>query len=177
MKKILVTGASGFIGNQLVGGLLREDCIVRLLVRDSSRRMGWPGNVDVVVGDIRDVQEVRVAATGCDIVYHLAGSVPAIAEVHSDEALYQSINVEGARNVLEGAIAGGARSVVFFSSVKDRTNVLMKRGSLDPTRLMGGLSWPRSGSFSIMGSVPVSTLSVFGFPWSMVLETREISSA
>ncbi|MFZ5875394.1 MAG: NAD-dependent epimerase/dehydratase family protein [Nitrospirota bacterium] len=118
MKRILVTGASGFIGDHLVNGLLRERGIVRVLLHRDSRRDAWPGNVEVVRGDIRDVREMKTAATGCDTVFHLAGRAHALSEVHSDEALYQSVNVEGTRNILESAIAGGVRSVVFFSSVK-----------------------------------------------------------
>ncbi|MEO5657930.1 MAG: NAD-dependent epimerase/dehydratase family protein [Nitrospiria bacterium] len=118
MKSVFVTGASGFIGNHLVSGLLRENCIARLLVHDSSRWMVWPADVEVVVGDIRDVRDMKAAIAGCDTIFHLAGRAHALSEVHSDEALYQSVNVEGTRNVLEAAIAGGARSFVFFSSVK-----------------------------------------------------------
>ena len=118
MNKILVTGASGFIGRHLIERLLHDGHAVRALVHEAGRSGEWPTNVEVVAGDLRDPQAMKGAAASRETVFHLAGKVHALSEVHSDEALYESVNVEGTRNILEAAIAGGARSFVFFSSVK-----------------------------------------------------------
>jgi nucleoside-diphosphate-sugar epimerase len=118
MKRVLITGGSGFIGRYLIARLSPEVSAIRAVARDGLGRPVWPHNVEMIKANVLDVNAVKAAAASCDTIFHLAGRVHALSEVHSDEALYQSVNVEGTRNVLEGAIAGGARSVVFFSSVK-----------------------------------------------------------
>jgi len=118
LKQILVTGASGFIGQHLVSRLLREGCEVRTLVRPGANRPEGGRHVDVVEGDIQDSQAMKRAAVGVDTVFHLAGNTHALSEVEQGEAIYHNVNVGGTRNVLEGAVAGGARRLVFFSSVK-----------------------------------------------------------
>jgi nucleoside-diphosphate-sugar epimerase len=71
-----------------------------------------------MVGDVRDPQAMKAAAAGCETVYHLAGKAHALTEVRGDEDVYRAINTDGTRYVLEGAVAGGARVFVLFSSVK-----------------------------------------------------------
>lgn len=114
----LVTGAGGFIGRHLVERLLRDGRTVRALVREAGRPGDWPAKVEVVAGDVRDPQAMKAAAAGCETVFHLAGKAHALTEVQGDEAAYRDVNAEGTRHVLEGAVAGGARRFVLFSSVK-----------------------------------------------------------
>jgi nucleoside-diphosphate-sugar epimerase len=61
---------------------------------------------------------MKKAAAGASLVFHLAGRSHALSEWGEDDAAYRPVNVEGTRNVLEGAIAGGVQGIVFFSSVK-----------------------------------------------------------
>lgn len=116
--KTLVTGATGFIGQHLIERLRRDGCAVRALAHETGRRGDWPAGVEIAVGDVRDPQAMKAAAAGCEIVYHLAGKAHALTEVRGDEEVYRAINTEGTRHVLEGAVAGGARALVLFSSVK-----------------------------------------------------------
>jgi nucleoside-diphosphate-sugar epimerase len=118
VNKVLVTGASGFIGRHLVERLWKDECSVRALVRGFDRSGEWPETVEVVAGDVRDAGAMIKAAAGCHTVYHLAGLAHALSEVECDDEVYRSVNVEGTRNVLEGAATGGARCFVLFSSVK-----------------------------------------------------------
>lgn len=118
MNRVLVTGASGFIGKHLCERLSRDGYGVRVLVRPGSERFEPPHNGDTVIADIRDTSGMKAAASGCATVFHLAGRTHALAEVEGDEVAYQSLNVEGTRNVLVGASGGGARRLVFLSSVK-----------------------------------------------------------
>jgi nucleoside-diphosphate-sugar epimerase len=118
MKSVLVTGASGFIGQHLVRRLLQEGYRVRVLARPSSVHRIWPTDVAVVEGDIRDAAKMKEAAAGVNYVFHLAGHTHALSQWAEDDAAYRPLNVEGTRNVLEGALAGGAQGIVFFSSVK-----------------------------------------------------------
>jgi UDP-glucose 4-epimerase len=118
VKNILVTGASGFIGQHLLLRLLQEGHQVRVLARPSSLQRVWPSAVTVIEGDVRDAVKMKEAAVGADRIFHLAARTHVLSEWAEDEAAYRANNVEGTRNILEGALAGGAERVVFFSSVK-----------------------------------------------------------
>lgn len=114
-----MTGGAGFIGQHLVERLLRDRLSVRVLLRrEGASRPEWLPAVEVVTGDVRDPLAMKSAAAGCDTVIHLAGKAHVLTEVRGDEEEYRAVNAEGTRHVLEGAVAGGARSVVLFSSVK-----------------------------------------------------------
>lgn len=117
MKKILVTGASGFIGQHLIDQLLKKEVKVQALVRDQSYNSQWPSEVTIVHGDICDKNKMHGVSRGCDTIYHLAGKAHALSEIKADEKEYFAINVEGTRNVLEGAQINNVQRFVFFSSV------------------------------------------------------------
>ena len=114
----LVTGASGFIGQHMVSRLLRERSEVRALVRPGGNLPDWGRHVDVVEGDVQDFHAMKQATAGVDTIFHLAGKTHALSEVEQDEATSRNVNVDGTRNVLEGAVTDGARRLVYFSSVK-----------------------------------------------------------
>jgi UDP-glucose 4-epimerase len=116
--KVLVTGAGGFIGHLLLERLQRDGDEVIALVHESPGHFHLTTKLEVVTGDITDAQAMKAITDGCDIVFHLAGKVHALSEIRGDGTNYESINVDGTRNVLEGAIAGGVSRFVFFSSVK-----------------------------------------------------------
>jgi len=95
----LVTGASGFIGAQLVRTLLARGDRVRVLVRQSSNLRLLEGvAVETALGDVTEPQSVAGALEGAEVVYHLAGirRTPSSAD-------FARVNVEGTRNVLEAA--------------------------------------------------------------------------
>lgn len=97
--KYFVTGATGFIGGELVRQLVREGHEVRALVRDRGRARQLEAlGVEIFVGDIRDQPSILPGMKGADGVFHVA----AWYKVGSDDAPYaHSINVGGTRNVLE----------------------------------------------------------------------------
>jgi nucleoside-diphosphate-sugar epimerase len=112
MKTILLTGASGFIGGNVLEMLLKGSGVqVRALVRNPIEQQS---RLSVVIGDIRDRDKVLKAVQGIDIVIHLA----AFARMWSrnpDE--FEQINVEGTRNVLQAAQESGVGRVIFASSM------------------------------------------------------------
>lgn len=123
-KRILVTGADGFIGSHLVEHLVRAGCSVRAFVQyNSFDRRGWldfsPPEVteglDVFAGDVRDPHGVRTAMTGCDVVLHLAALIAIPYSYHSPDT-YVDTNVRGTLNIVQAARDLGVERVVHTST-------------------------------------------------------------
>lgn len=111
MKKVLVTGADGFIGSHLVEGLLEEGYCVRAFVYyNSFNSWGWldtlskpaRDQIEVFSGDIRDPNGVRKAMEDIEEVYHLAALIAIPFSYHSPDA-YVDTNIKGTLNVLQAA--------------------------------------------------------------------------
>ncbi len=116
-KKILVTGATGFIGSSLVKKLAATDDEVFILVRRSSDLTSLRDVLDkirIVYGDITNSDSVNAAMQGMNLVYHSAGLT---YMGDKKNALLYKINVDGTRNVLAAAIAAGVERVVHVSSI------------------------------------------------------------
>ncbi len=112
MKPVLVTGASGFVGWH-VARLLRERGLpVRALVRPTSRLREL--DAEPVVGDLRDRASLDRAVAGCSVAYHVAADYRLWAR---DPRELHSSNVDGTRNLLNAARAGGLERVVYTSTV------------------------------------------------------------
>lgn len=123
-KKILVTGAGGFIGSHLTETLLRQGCEVRAFVRyNSTNSWGWldtiqedlKSGLDVFAGDIRDPNGVRQAVKGCDVVLHLAALIAIPYSYHSPDT-YVDTNIKGTLNILQAAREFGVERVVHTST-------------------------------------------------------------
>lgn len=117
VMRVLVTGASGFIGGHLVPDLMNNGYAVRAFCRSVASGLEGTG-CEVITGEIRDPSVMKQVAEGCDGVVHLAGKAHAVDERPGHDDEYESINVEGTRHVLEGAAAAGVRRFIFASSVK-----------------------------------------------------------
>ncbi len=123
-KKILVTGADGFIGSHLVEQLVRLGHRVRALVLyNSFNSWGWLdhsepdilNSLDVFAGDLRDPYGVRSAMKGCDIVLHL-GALIAIPYSYRSPAAYVETNITGTLHVLQAAQELGIEKIVHTST-------------------------------------------------------------
>ena len=110
-KKILVTGADGFIGSHLVEALLERGCDTRAFVfYNSFNSWGWLDtlpkeklkSLDVFAGDIRDPNGVREAVKGVEIVFHLAALIAIPFSYHSPDS-YIDTNVKGTLNIIQAA--------------------------------------------------------------------------
>src|SRR5713226_5524402 len=108
-KKILVTGADGFIGSHLVEHLVSLGYDVRAFVLyNSFGSRGWLDSasvdkkMEIVAGDIRDAQSVRSAVKGCQVVLHLAALISIPYSYHAPESFLDT-NVRGTMNVLQAA--------------------------------------------------------------------------
>jgi len=113
--KTLVTGSTGFVGANLVEGLVAAGHQVRALHRASSRLEALAGlDYESVVGDLLDPASLAPAMDGVDWVFHVAG-VSDYWRQQGTTWLYR-VNVGGTRSVLAAALAAGVRRVVFTSS-------------------------------------------------------------
>lgn len=112
---ILVTGAAGHLGNVLVRELVKQGKSVRALVLPGEDRNAIADlDIEIVEGNILDLDSVKQAMQGVDEVYHLAALVT-ISPGH--ESQMRKVNVEGTKNMLEAAKACDIKRFVYTSSI------------------------------------------------------------
>jgi dTDP-glucose 4,6-dehydratase len=123
-KKILVTGADGFIGSHLTEELVRQGHDVKAFVLyNSFNSWGWldsaPQNIkdqiEVHTGDIRDPHGVKTAMQGCDVVLHLAALIAIPYSYHSPDT-YVDTNIKGTLNILQAARELNVEKIVHTST-------------------------------------------------------------
>ncbi len=111
MKKVLVTGADGFIGSHLVEELIHQGFKVKAFCYyNSFNTWGWLDSlssdllnqIEIFTGDIRDPNGVRTAMKDCDIVYHLAALIAIPYSYHSPDS-YIDTNIKGTLNIVQAA--------------------------------------------------------------------------
>jgi len=114
MKRVFVTGATGFIGGHLVSRNLHEGNRVRALVRPGNPqapRLEQRG-VEVVYGDVRDPEAVRHGTRGVDHVFHCAAAVTD----WGPWKLFEEVTIGGSRNVCQAALEAGVKRLVYVST-------------------------------------------------------------
>lgn len=123
-RKILVTGADGFIGSHLTEELVLRGYNVRAFVfYNSFNSWGWldyadekiKKNIEIFSGDIRDPHGVKTAMKGCDAVLHLAALIAIPYSYHSPN-VYVDTNVKGTLNILQAAREGGVKKIIHTST-------------------------------------------------------------
>lgn len=121
MKKVLVTGADGFIGSHLTELLLSEGYEVRALsVYNSFNYWGWLDeirhpNLEIVCGDVRDANFCRTIVNGCDTIFHLAALI-AIPYSYVAPDAYVDTNVKGTLNICQAAKDAGIERLIVTST-------------------------------------------------------------
>lgn len=113
--EVLLTGATGLLGNAIARLLVAEGRSVRALVRTPQRAASVvPAACELVAGDVTDARSVMAASDGCEVIYHAAG-LP--EQWLADPAQFDRVNVAGTRNVVAAALAVGARRFVYASTI------------------------------------------------------------
>ncbi|MEW5743963.1 MAG: NAD-dependent 4,6-dehydratase LegB [Nitrospirota bacterium] len=123
-KKILVTGADGFIGSHLVEALKDRGCSIRAFVYyNSFSSWGWLDSlskermkdIEIFSGDIRDPNGVRAAMEDIDVVFHLAALIGIPFSYHSPDS-YVDTNIKGTLNILQASRDAGVKKVLVTST-------------------------------------------------------------
>ena len=113
--KILLTGATGFVGSAILRRLTQENANVKILIRENSNRLNLEGQiVDICIGDLLDSKSLDLAIKGCDVLIHTAADyriwAPNPAEIIES-------NVQGTKNIMAAAASAGVSKIIYTSSV------------------------------------------------------------
>ena len=111
--KIFITGATGFIGNNLALRLAGEGHTIHALCRDINTPVLQHPNIIIFKGDIENITSVKAAMAGCEQVYHLAAFARVWAK---DKTIYQRLNVDGTNNILICARQLSVKKIVCTST-------------------------------------------------------------
>jgi|JI6StandDraft_1071083.scaffolds.fasta_scaffold00263_11 dihydroflavonol-4-reductase len=111
--RVAVTGATGHVGSNLVRALIERGDQVRVLVRGRGEQLAGL-ELERVAGDLEDVDALRRAFAGVEVVFHLAAKISISGD---PQGHVRSTNVDGTRRVAEAALAAGVRRMVHCSSV------------------------------------------------------------
>jgi NAD dependent epimerase/dehydratase len=121
-KRVLVTGADGFIGSHLVEALSREGAAVSALSQyNSFNSWGWLENtgclqqIKVLSGDIRDPHFMRIITKDVDVVFHLAALI-AIPYSYSAPQSYVETNITGTLNLMQASLENGVKRILHTST-------------------------------------------------------------
>ena len=118
-SRVMVTGASGFVGTAIVEELISRNYSVNALVNSRQLRAG--GQVESIKGSLFDQRSLLTAMRGCDAVIHLVGI---IMEKPSKGITFERIHFQGTRNVVDAAKAAGIKRYVHMSALGTRPDAV-----------------------------------------------------
>lgn len=171
MKKVLITGAGGFIGSHLTELLVEKGYYVKAFVRyNSKNNWGWLEEIsnikeiEVLTGDIRDFDSVYNAMKDCDTVFHLAALI-GIPYSYISPLAYIKTNIEGTYNILQVARNLDFQNVIITST--SETYGTAQYAPIDENHPMVGQS-PYSASKIAADQIAISFYRSYGLPVKIV---------
>jgi dihydroflavonol-4-reductase len=144
---VVVTGATGHIGNVLVRELVARSNTVRALIMPNDDLHPLEGvDTQIVYGDVTDLQSLEKAFAGADTVFHLAGIVTIMPRMRK---VLEQVNVNGMRNVISACRTTGVRRLVYTSSIHaiaepPHGTVIDESCKFDPDHVLGDYAWSKA---------------------------------
>lgn len=137
MNRVLVTGATGFVGKTLCAHLQNRGLVVRAAVRKKSAAVKGPAeepwDEQAIIEDINSKTDWRQALRGVDGVIHLAAHVHVMTPTAESLDAFRQVNVEGTRRLAESAAAAGIKRLVFLSTIKVNGDVTLPGQPFTPS--------------------------------------------
>jgi nucleoside-diphosphate-sugar epimerase len=115
LVKVLVTGASGFLGRRVISKILEAGHEVVALVRESSNIEGLPKNIEIRVADLFDISSLESAVQGVNVVIHFAAYFDFYP---SDEDLLFKVNIEGTTNLMNACVGTDVERFIYCSTTE-----------------------------------------------------------
>lgn len=114
-KLMLVTGANGYVGQVIVELLVAKGIPVRAMVRDlaNAKELQKLSGVEIVVGDIRNLEDLKKACLGVYGIFHIAAI---FRQANFPESVFYDINAQGTKNVFDVAIESGVKRIIHCST-------------------------------------------------------------
>lgn len=167
-NKILVTGATGHLGNVLVKKLKELNMDIRVFVLPGENLEPIKGiDVEVFTGDITDSNSVFEAVKDCEYVFHLASMVT-VEKGKKD--ILEKINIGGARNIVNACLNYKVKRLVYVSSVHaltepERGTCFVENTDFEPEKLFGDYSWSKAmASIEVKKGIDKGLDAVFVYP-------------
>ena len=126
--KVLVTGASGFLGGRVISKILETGHEVVALVRETSNTEGLPKNIEIRVADLFDITSLEAAVQGVDVVIHFAAYFDFYP---SDEDLMFKVNVEGTTNMMNACVGTDVERFIYCSTAETMGGIRFPPGTED----------------------------------------------
>ena len=172
---ILVLGATGQLGSLIVDRLLEGEHSVRVLVRDQSAYDAFASTAaEVVWGDLKDVESVRMACRGIEAVVTTAN-----ATARGGEDTIESVDRTGTQNLIKSAATAGVRRFVFISALgadpHDRMPLLQAKGEAEEQLRNSGMAWSVLQPNLFLDKLPMAVVggpALVGQPVTLVGEGR-----
>lgn len=116
-QRVLVTGATGFIGKFFIPYLIEKNNIIRVVVRNKNPDF-FPGKIIQHQGDLTDASSLINVADNIDIVFHLGGYAHAWKEKGTSSQKHHQVNFLGVKNMMQECIRAKVKKFIFFSTIK-----------------------------------------------------------
>ena len=140
--RVLITGATGFVGRAVCEAVVREGHSVRRMARGSRSHSLEPQNsaMEWVRGSVLSPNDLRQGMQGCDAVIHLVGIIGEIGD-----QTFERVHLEGTRQVLEAALTSGVRRIVHMSALGTRPEAVSRyhqtKWAAEEAVRSSGLDW------------------------------------
>ncbi len=169
---IVVTGATGHIGNVLVRQLLTNGKTVRAVVLLNENLTPLQGlAVENVIADVRDPESLVKAFTGAETVYHLAGIISILP---GQQKILEEVNVQGTRNVVAACLKSGVKRLVYTSSIHalkepPHGTVISEAQPFDPAAVLGDYAKSKAqASLEVLSAIPKGLDAVIVCPTGVI---------